>query len=119
MNGEQRRAGRRHRTRAEVQQLVAEFVSSGLRRSEFCPSGGLSFSTLGRPLNKGRWKRKGGKAPANGQLVPVELAIRKSPTEREPNCGLTVALSGGRRIEVQRDFDTHTFERLVSVLERV
>jgi hypothetical protein len=28
-------------------------------------------------------------------------------------------LSGGRRIEVQRDFDTHTFERLMSVLERV
>jgi len=28
-------------------------------------------------------------------------------------------LSGGRRIEVQRDFDVHTFERLVSVLERV
>jgi hypothetical protein len=30
-----------------------------------------------------------------------------------------VVLAGGRRIEVQRDFDTHTFERLVSVLERV
>jgi hypothetical protein len=28
-------------------------------------------------------------------------------------------LSGGRRIEVQGDFDVHTFERLVSVLERV
>jgi hypothetical protein len=29
-----------------------------------------------------------------------------------------VALSGGRRIEVQRDFDGHTLERLVSLLER-
>jgi len=28
-------------------------------------------------------------------------------------------LSGGRRIEVQRDFDMHTFERLMSVLEPV
>jgi hypothetical protein len=27
-------------------------------------------------------------------------------------------LPGGRRIEVQREFDTHTFERLMSVLER-
>src|SRR5258708_40333150 len=105
MNGEQRRAGRRRRTRAEVQQLVAEFVSSALRRSEFCQSRGLSFSTLDRHLNKGRWKRKARSAPADGQLVPVELAIRKSPTEREPNCGLSVVLSGGRRIEVQRDFD--------------
>jgi hypothetical protein len=32
---------------------------------------------------------------------------------------LAVVLSGGCRIGVQRDFDMHTFERLVSVLERV
>ncbi len=31
---------------------------------------------------------------------------------------MAVVLSGGRRIEVQRDFDMHTFERLVSALER-
>jgi len=49
----------------------------------------------------------------------VELAIRKSPAEREPSCGLAVVLAGGRRIEVQCDFDTDAFERLMSVLERV
>jgi hypothetical protein len=98
---------------------VAEFVKSGMRRSEFCQSRGLSFSTLDRHLKKRRWKRKKKSVPADGRLVPVELAIRKSLTEREPSCGLIVMLSGGRRIEVQRDFDTHTFERLVSVLERV
>jgi len=49
----------------------------------------------------------------------VELAIRKPATEQGASCGLAVVLSGGRRIEVQRDFDVHTFERLVSVLERV
>jgi hypothetical protein len=107
----------KRRTRAEVQQLVAEFVSSGMRRSEFCQSRGLSFSTLDRHLKKRRWKRKS--APADGRLVPVELATRKSPAERQASCGLAVVLSGGRRIEVQRDFDAHTFERLVSVLERV
>jgi len=47
------------------------------------------------------------------------LASRKPPTEHEASCGLSVVLAGGRRIEVQRDFDTHTLERLVSVLERV
>jgi hypothetical protein len=109
----------KRRTRAEVQKLVAEFVSSGMRRSQFCQTRGLSFSTLDRHLKKRRWKRKARSAPADSQLVPVELAIRKSPTEREPSCGLTVVLSGGRRIEVHRDFDVHTFERLVSVLERV
>ena len=33
--------------------------------------------------------------------------------------GLAVVLPGGRRIEVHPDFDTNTFERLVSALERV
>ena len=108
----------KRRTRAEVQQLVAEFVSSGLRRSEFCRSRGLSFGTLNRHLKKQRWKRKSRGASAAGRLVPVELAARKSPTQHEPSCGLAVVLSGGRRIEVHPDFDTSTFERLVSALER-
>src|SRR5208337_3741005 len=37
----------------------------------------------------------------------------------EPSCGLAVVLSGGRQIEVHPDLDMTTFERLVSVLERV
>jgi hypothetical protein len=52
-------------------------------------------------------------------LVPVEVAIRKLPAERDPSCVLVVVLSSGRRIEVQRDFDVQTLERLVSALERV
>jgi hypothetical protein len=44
----------KQRTRAEVQKLVAEFTSSGMRRSEFCRSRGLSFSTLDRHLKKRR-----------------------------------------------------------------
>jgi hypothetical protein len=119
MSGEQRAAARKRRTRAEVQQLVAEFVSSGMRRSEFCRSRGLSFSTLHRHLKKRRWKRRRRPASSAGRLVKVELAARKSPpTQHEPSCGLAVVLSVGRRIEVQRDFDTTTFERLVSLLER-
>src|ERR1035438_7250079 len=119
MNGEQQEAARRRRTRAEVRQLMAEFVNSGMRRSEFCRSRGLSYSTLDRHLKKRRWKRKTRIASANDKLLPVELTIRKPPAEQQVSCGLAVMLSGGRRIEVQRDFDVHTFERLVSVLERV
>ena len=37
---------------AEVRQSVAEFVSSGMRRSEICQSQGFAFRTLGRHLNK-------------------------------------------------------------------
>jgi hypothetical protein len=89
-----------------------------MRRSEFCQSRGLSFSTLYRHRKKLRWKKRRKPISSGGGLVPVELAARKSPTQHEPSCGLAVVLSGGRRIEVQRDFDAATFERVVSLLER-
>jgi hypothetical protein len=108
----------KRRTRAEVQQIVGEFVSSGMRRNEFCRGRGLSLSTLSRHLKKQRWKRKNRAASSVGGLVPVELAAT-SQMQQEPSCGLAVVLSGGRRIEVHPDFDTNTFERLVSALERV
>jgi hypothetical protein len=118
MTVESRLSAPKRRTRAEVQQLVAEFVSSGMRRSEFCQSRGLSFSTLDRHLKKRRWKRRRGPVSSVGRLVPVELAAKRSPMQHESNCGLAVVLPGGRRIEVHPDFDTDTFQRLVSVLER-
>src|SRR6202140_3678620 len=108
----------KRRTRAEVQQLVAEFVSSGMRRSEFCQSRGLSFSTLDRHLKKLRWKRRRKPISSAGRLVSVELAARKSPKQHEPSCGLAGALAGGGRVEVPPYFDTSTFERLVDIVER-
>jgi hypothetical protein len=78
----------------------------------------LSFSTLDRHLKKRRWKRRRRPTSSAGRLVPVELAARKLPKQHEPSCGLAVVLPGGRRIEVQPDFDTSTFERLVKALER-
>jgi hypothetical protein len=111
-------SGPKRRTRAEVQELVAEFVNSGMRRSEFCKSRGLSFSTLHRHLKKLRWRRRRKPISSAGRLVPVELATKKSPTQQEPSCGLAVVLPGARRIEVHPDFDTSTFERLVAILER-
>ncbi len=97
---------------------MAEFVSSGMRRSEFCRSRGLGLSTLDRHLKKQRWKRKRRSAPGGGQLVPVELTARK-PADSESSCGLALVLSGGRKIEVHDGFDAHTFERLMCLLERV
>src|ERR1700681_4420158 len=114
MTTEKKLVAPERRTRAEVQQLVAEFVSSGKRRSEFCRSRGLSVGTLNRHLKKQRWKRRSGAVSSVGRLVPVELAAKKSPTQHEPSCGLAVVLSGGRRIEVHPNFDTNTFERLLS-----
>ena len=98
---------------------MAEFVSSGMRRSEFCQSRGLSFSTLDRHLKKRRWKRRRKPVSSTGRLLKVELAAKKWLTQHKPSCGLAVVLPGGRRIGVHPDFDTNTFERLVSLLERV
>jgi hypothetical protein len=109
----------KRRTRAEVQQLVAEFMSSGMRRSEFCQSRGLSFSTLDRHLKKRRWKKRRRPASSSGRLVPVELAAKTSPMQHGASWGQAVVLPGGRRIVVRPDFDSDTFERLVSLLERV
>src|SRR6266513_3788052 len=98
MTVEDKLSAPKRRTRAEVQKLVAEFVSSGMRRSEFCRSRGLSFGTLNRHLKKLRWKRRRKPISSAGRLVPVELAARKSLTRHESSCGLAVVLPGGRRI---------------------
>lgn len=119
MTAENKLSAPKRRTRAEVQTLVAEFMRSGMRRSEFCRSRGLSFGTLDRHLKKRRWRGRRRSVPADGQLVRVELAAKKSSMQYEPSCRLAVMLRGGRRIEVHPDFDTNTFERLVSALERV
>ncbi len=108
----------KRRTRAEVQELVSEFVSSGMLRSEFCRSRRLSCGTLNRHLKKRRWQQKSRASSSTSRFVSLELAATRSPTQREPSCGLAVVLPGGHRIEVHPDFDTTTFERLVSLLER-
>jgi hypothetical protein len=115
----------KRRTRVEVQKLVAEFVNGDMRRSEFCRTRGLSLGTLNRHLKKQSRKRKSRRASSpgrtdnsDGQLVPVELASKKSVSDHASNCPLVVVLSGGRRIEVHYDFDVQTLNRLVYVLER-
>lgn len=69
MHGEERITVRRRRTGAEVRQLVAEFVGSDMRRSEFCRSRGLSLSTLGRHLNQ---------SVAEIHNVPIEALLGHS-----------------------------------------
>jgi hypothetical protein len=85
--------------------------SSGMRRNEFCRSRGLSLSTLARHLKKRRWKRKRKNSRAECKLLGVELAAEKSAEESKSTTGLALVLSGGCRIEVQRDVDLLTFER--------
>jgi hypothetical protein len=106
---------RRRRSRQEVEQLVAEFESSGLNRSEFCRERGLALSTLAR-YRRGRKQQ----TPAGSNtLLAVEVSGRVVGPTAATCSALAVVLRGGRRVEVGRGFDARTLEQLVCVLEGV
>lgn len=106
----------RRRGRAEIEQIVVEFASSGVRRTEFCRRHGMTLGTLHRYL--GLCEQPDGGA-AQGGLLAVELAGRTLATDRDAGCGLAVVLSRGRRIEVEVGSDAPTLERLVILLEKM
>jgi len=101
----------RRRSRAEAEQLVAEYEASGLSQVEFCRKQGLSLATLARY----RKRRVEGSPVPGSRWLAVEVAGAGSARES----GLAVALPGGRRVEVGRGFDSRTLAQLLSVLERV
>jgi len=105
--GKKRRA---RRTGKEVQRLVEEFVSGGMKRSEFCRARGLSLGTLRRHL-------KGGRQKANQPRRLVAVELEENPTQRVN--AIEVVLGRGRRVEVRPGFDATTLQALIAVLERV
>jgi len=107
-------AVRRRRSRAEAEQLVAEYETSGLSQVEFCRKQGLSLATLARYR---KWQAQGKGVPGN-RWVAVEVSAARSALEGGTGGGLAVALPGGRRIEVRCGFDVPTLMQLLSVLER-
>ena len=107
---------RKRRTQVEIQQLVTEFLTSGMGETEFCHSRGLSWDTLNRHLKKQGQKQDGSKP--RSRLVRVKITGRKSLRQRN-SAGLAVELGNGRRIEVSPGFDVATLKQLMQVLERV
>jgi transposase-like protein len=106
--------GRRRRSRAEAERLVAEYEASGLSRVEFCRSQGLSPATLARYR-----KRQAQGGPESGNCwVAVEVSAARPASSGKADSGLAVALPCGRRIEVGRGFDASTLVQLLGVLER-
>jgi hypothetical protein len=113
MNEQQVCEVRRRRSRHEVEQLVAEFESSGLRQNEFCRERGLALSTLGRYRTRRRRQ-----APAGSNvLLAVEVSGRAPEPFTSTASALAVVLRDGRRVEVGRGFDAGTLGQLVHVLE--
>ena len=110
-------AGKRRRTAAELEQIVREFESSGLNRSQFCQLKGLTWAVLNRYLR--RLQERDGNGGSREGLIAVELADHQLGAERSGSGGLAVVLGRGRRIAVSPGFDAVTLQRLVQVLETI
>jgi transposase-like protein len=115
MNEAQVSVVRRRRSRQEVEQVVAEYESSGLSRIEFCRERGVALSTLGRYRSRQQRQLSAG----NNALLAVEVCGRAPAPVAASGSALAVVLRSGRRIEVGRGFDTCVLEQLVRVLEGV
>jgi hypothetical protein len=107
---------KRRRSRAEIEQLVAEYEASGLGRTAFCQQRGLSLSTLAR--YRRRQEQTAGEAAEGKRWLAVEVSGSAAVAGGERTSGLAVVLPGGRRIEVGRGFDADTLTRLLAVAER-
>ena len=105
---------KQRRTSAEVKQIAARFASSGLTKVEFCRREQISSSMLYRHLPQAKGTSN---ATAKAGLIAVE--VMGSRLKRDGDCGLSLVLPRGRRIEVGAGFDGATLQRLILVLERM
>lgn len=116
MSEKQLGGARRRRSRAEVDQLVAEYEASGLTRQEFCVRHGLTLATLDRYRKRRQQRHES--SSADSRFIRVELSGAKQVAD-DGSSDLIVLLSNARRIEVKRGFDADMLARLVRVLEQV
>ena len=106
------RPHRQHRSRAQADQVAAQYEASGLSREAFCRQQDMPLKTLARYVTRYRKQQTAGSEPQ--RWVAVEVA-------GHDGCGseLSVLLAHGRRIDVKRGFDAGTLRQLVAVLEQV
>jgi hypothetical protein len=100
-----------HRSRAEADQVAAEYEASGLSRQEFCLRNNVALKTLARYVTRYRQQRM--QNPGEQRWMSVEL-----PKPPGTGCELAVVLANGRLIEVKSGFDPGTLVQLVAALER-
>jgi hypothetical protein len=110
-NEEAGRRQRRHRGRAEADQLAAEYEASGLSQETFCRERGIALTTFARYLSRYRKQKAGIEAP---RWVAAEVS-----GDSANGSELAVLLPRGCRIEVKRGFDSGTLRQLIAVLEQV
>jgi hypothetical protein len=110
-NNEAGKSQRRHRSRAEADQMAADYEASGLTREAFCNQRDIHLKTLDRYVTRYRKQKADGSEPQ--RWVAVEVSGHSGFGGE-----LAVLLSTGRRIEVKRGFDAGTLRQLVAVLEQ-
>ena len=108
-NGETGLQHRRHRSRAEADQVAAEYEASGQSQEAFGRKREIPLKTLARFV--ARYRKQQVNSGAAPRFVAVEVAGHDGSE-------LAVVLPGGRRIEVKRGFDSGTLRQLVAVLEQ-
>lgn len=106
------RARRKRRTRDEITRLVTDYTHSGLSRAAFCRMHQVSSATLGRYLERA--------TPTTALPAPTPsfVAVEIAPAISTADSGLSLLLSAGRRVAIQRGFCADTLQHLLSVLER-
>lgn len=108
---------RRRRSRAEVDQLIAEYEASGLSRREFCTKHGLTVVTLDRYRKRRRERIES--CPDDKRFLRVELCGGKPAGGAGQGNEVAVVLRSGRRIELRRGFDAEVLVQLMQVLEQI
>jgi hypothetical protein len=108
---------RKRRSSREIEQLVAEFETSGLRQGKFCHKHGLALSTLQRRLRRRRLEED--RQSEGKGLIEVKVVGTQRNGGGAEGSALEVVLAEGRRIEVRRNFDAETLARLIRVIEEI
>ena len=113
---------RRNRSRAEREEILAEYVESGLSQVEFCLERGISVGTMGYWLRKAREFEEGVEEPAaSGGFVEVQ--VTGGGMTPFPVAGMLetaryeVVLRDGKRLVIGTGFKTSEVAALLDVLE--
>jgi hypothetical protein len=96
----------RRRSAQEVEQLLEQYLASGVTQKEYCRQTGMALSTLGRYLRR--------------HSDPAQRLIRMNvESAPEPDGGFVLVLGNGRRIESGWRFGDGDLARLIRVAEAV
>jgi transposase-like protein len=110
--------GQRRRSRAQWRRLVEGWSGSGLTQQRYCDRHGISPGSLQRWRRIFREQRDDDKVGSVAPSAPVQLVpVKLTDTAQACEAPLMLVLNDGLRIEIPRDFDVPSLQRLLGVLQ--